>query len=194
MHLRLEMSTHTHTHTHAHAHAHACTHTHARTRTRTHTGITPMLQIIQAILKDSEDTTRVSLLFANQTEDDILVRDELEAMAEGSDQFSLWYTLDRPPEGTCTRTLYMNYQVWCVFTCIVSFFLPSPYLNYIVCYTHTHTRMHARTRTHTHTHTHTHHTHTRTHTHTHTHAHAHTHTHTHTHTHARLELQFRFHQ
>ena len=29
-------------------------------------GITPMLQIIKAILKDSKDTTRVSLLFANQ--------------------------------------------------------------------------------------------------------------------------------
>lgn len=30
------------------------------------TGITPMLQIIMAILKDPEDHTRVSLLFANQ--------------------------------------------------------------------------------------------------------------------------------
>ena len=30
------------------------------------TGITPMLQIIKAVLKDSEDTTTVSLLFANQ--------------------------------------------------------------------------------------------------------------------------------
>ena len=30
------------------------------------TGITPMLQIIRAILKDEEDDTQVSLLFANQ--------------------------------------------------------------------------------------------------------------------------------
>ena len=59
-----------------------------------------MLQIIQAILKDPEDNTRVSLLFANQTVDDILVRDELETMAESSEQFTLWYTLDRPPDGT----------------------------------------------------------------------------------------------
>ncbi|CAI8054619.1 NADH-cytochrome b5 reductase 2, partial [Geodia barretti] len=62
------------------------------------TGITPMLQIIKAILKDPSDTTRVSLLFANQLENDILVREELEEMAEKHDQFSLWYTLDRPPE------------------------------------------------------------------------------------------------
>ena len=75
-----------------------------------------MLQIIQAILKDPEDTTRVSLLFANQTEQDILVREELEAMAKDREQFSLWYTLDRPPEGerksvpvctyTCTMVMY----------------------------------------------------------------------------------------
>ena len=58
-----------------------------------------MLQIVQAILKDQEDTTCVSLLFANQTEADILVQEELEAMAEDNEQFSLWYTLDRPPEG-----------------------------------------------------------------------------------------------
>ena len=58
-----------------------------------------MLQIVKAILKDPSDTTRVSLLFANQTEEDILVREELEEMAEKSEQFSLWYALDRPPEG-----------------------------------------------------------------------------------------------
>ena len=34
-----------------------------------------------------------------QTEQDILVREELEEMAEKSDNFSLWYTLDRPTEG-----------------------------------------------------------------------------------------------
>ena len=35
-----------------------------------------------------------------QTEDDILVREELEEVAkESSDQFKLWYTLDRPSPG-----------------------------------------------------------------------------------------------
>ncbi|EDO39808.1 predicted protein [Nematostella vectensis] len=63
------------------------------------TGITPMLQIIKAVLKDSGDHTTVSLIFANQTERDILVREELEFLAsQNSDQFKLWYTLDRPPE------------------------------------------------------------------------------------------------
>mmetsp|Transcript_23033 Transcript_23033/g.63047 ORF Transcript_23033/g.63047 Transcript_23033/m.63047 type:complete len:274 (-) Transcript_23033:567-1388(-) len=46
------------------------------------TGITPMLQVVAAILKDDTDTTTVSLLYANQTEGDILVRDILENLAE----------------------------------------------------------------------------------------------------------------
>ncbi|GBG27006.1 NADH-cytochrome b5 reductase 2 [Hondaea fermentalgiana] len=62
------------------------------------TGITPMLQIIQAILKDPEDETKLSLIFGNQTEEDILVRDLLEAEAKRHpERFRLWYTLDRPP-------------------------------------------------------------------------------------------------
>lgn len=58
-----------------------------------------MLQIIKAILKDPLDKTKVSLLFANQTEDDILVRSELEWLSKQNDSFKLWYTLDKPPEG-----------------------------------------------------------------------------------------------
>ena len=61
------------------------------------TGITPMLQVITAILKDENDDTKLSLLFANQTEDDILVRDMLEEQAnKHPDRFKIWYTLDRP--------------------------------------------------------------------------------------------------
>ncbi|XP_065836094.1 NADH-cytochrome b5 reductase 3-like [Oscarella lobularis] len=61
-------------------------------------GITPMLQIVQAILKDPYDKTEMSLIFANQTEDDILLRPELEKIAADNPNFKLWYTLDRPPE------------------------------------------------------------------------------------------------
>ena len=54
---------------------------------------------MKAILKDNDDDTKMSLLFANQTEDDILLREELEKVEkENPDQFSLWYTLDRPTE------------------------------------------------------------------------------------------------
>ena len=33
-----------------------------------------------------------------QTEEDILLREELEKMEKEHDKFSLWYTLDRPKE------------------------------------------------------------------------------------------------
>ncbi|XP_028810638.1 NADH-cytochrome b5 reductase 3 [Denticeps clupeoides] len=64
------------------------------------TGITPMLQIIQAVLKDPEDQTVCHLLFANQTEKDILLRTELEELqARHPSRFKLWFTLDRAPDG-----------------------------------------------------------------------------------------------
>lgn len=63
------------------------------------TGITPMLQIIRAIMKDPSDKTVCYLLFANQTEKDILLRPELEEIqANHPDRFHLWYTLDKVPD------------------------------------------------------------------------------------------------
>jgi len=60
-------------------------------------GITPMLQIIREVLKHEDDATKLALLYANQTEEDILLRNELDQLAsEHSDRFRVWYTLDRP--------------------------------------------------------------------------------------------------
>ncbi|CAB9497889.1 Nitrate reductase [NADH] (Fragment) [Seminavis robusta] len=64
------------------------------------TGITPMLQILHAIFRNPNDMTRVKLIYANQTEKDILVQRELEALQkEFPDRFSLHYTLDKAPDG-----------------------------------------------------------------------------------------------
>ncbi|XP_018899632.1 NADH-cytochrome b5 reductase 3 isoform X2 [Bemisia tabaci] len=64
------------------------------------TGITPMYQLVKHVLKDPEDKTKLALLFANQSENDILLRDELEKVAEEHpDVFKVWYTVDRPSEG-----------------------------------------------------------------------------------------------
>ncbi|RLN98724.1 hypothetical protein BBJ28_00009345, partial [Nothophytophthora sp. Chile5] len=59
------------------------------------TGITPMLQIVRRALQDPEDKTEFFLLFANQTEADILCRDEIDAMAAAHANVHVWYTLDR---------------------------------------------------------------------------------------------------
>lgn len=62
------------------------------------TGITPMFQIIRAICEDTRDTTEVSLVYANQTEDSIILRQELDSFARRYPKnFKVHYMLDKPP-------------------------------------------------------------------------------------------------
>ena len=76
------------------------------------TGITPMLQIVQAVIKDPNDTTQMFLLYANQTEADILVREELESIQQAHpDRLKLWYTLDRPDEGWAYSSGFVNEEM-----------------------------------------------------------------------------------
>lgn len=50
-----------------------------------------LLQVAKAILKDPEDKTQISLIYANQTPDDILLWDELDEMAAKHDNFKVHY-------------------------------------------------------------------------------------------------------
>lgn len=61
------------------------------------TGITPMYQLIKDICTNSEkDKTHMSLIFANQSEDDILLREELEEFKKNyPDQLDIWFTIDK---------------------------------------------------------------------------------------------------
>lgn len=62
------------------------------------TGITPMYQVIKHALSNPADKTKISLIFANVNEDDILLRSELEGLAkEHPDRFKLYLSLDNPP-------------------------------------------------------------------------------------------------
>ncbi|KAI6132678.1 NADH-cytochrome b5 reductase [Pisolithus croceorrhizus] len=64
------------------------------------TGITPMLQIIRAALKNPADRTRLSLIYANVNVEDILLKKELDDLvAAYPDRFSVYYVLNNPPEG-----------------------------------------------------------------------------------------------
>lgn len=61
-------------------------------------GITPMLQIIKAILKNPDDLTSIRLLYANRSVDDILLREELESIRDAyPHRVKIWYTLDVAP-------------------------------------------------------------------------------------------------
>src|SRR5271169_3032223 len=60
------------------------------------TGITPMLQIIRTILKNPEDHTKVTLIYANVTTDDILLKEDLESFASRyPDQFKLFFVVEK---------------------------------------------------------------------------------------------------
>ncbi|KAJ3364697.1 NADH-cytochrome b5 reductase [Allomyces javanicus] len=64
------------------------------------TGITPMFQVIQAVLANPEDNTQLRLIFANVNEEDILMKAELDALvAAHPDQFAVYYVLNNPPAG-----------------------------------------------------------------------------------------------
>ncbi|XP_020231554.1 NADH-cytochrome b5 reductase-like protein [Cajanus cajan] len=60
------------------------------------TGITPMLQIIEAILKNPDDKTQISLLYANVSPDDILLKQKLDVLATSHPNLKIFYTVDNP--------------------------------------------------------------------------------------------------
>lgn len=74
------------------------------------TGITPMLQLVREILTRAKEThLKIALLFANQTENDILLRDELDALAaEYPDNFKVWYTVDTASDSWKYGTGFVN--------------------------------------------------------------------------------------
>lgn len=61
------------------------------------TGITPMWQVIQAIAANPADKTKVTLLFSNVTEKDILLREQFDKLSrERPDQFKIQYVIEKP--------------------------------------------------------------------------------------------------
>ncbi|EFO18282.1 diaphorase [Loa loa] len=75
-------------------------------------GITPMLQIILAIVKVPEDPTKVSLIFANKDEADILLRDELDRLAaDHPTKFRVWYTVDQAKPDWIYSTGFVNAEM-----------------------------------------------------------------------------------
>ncbi|KAF8567559.1 hypothetical protein P879_05997 [Paragonimus westermani] len=75
-------------------------------------GITPMYQLINYILNDEKDCTKLALLFANKTEKDIILRDELEAFqSKYPQQLRVWYTVNEAPEHWAYSTGFVNEQM-----------------------------------------------------------------------------------
>ncbi|KAE9367505.1 ferredoxin reductase-like protein [Stipitochalara longipes BDJ] len=65
------------------------------------TGITPMLQIIRAVIRGrpTGDKTEIDLIFANVNKEDILLKEDLDQLAKEDKGFRIHYVLNNPPEG-----------------------------------------------------------------------------------------------
>jgi cytochrome-b5 reductase len=62
------------------------------------TGITPMYQLARAIFSNPNDKTKVTLVFGNISEEDILLKREFEDLENTYPQrFRAFYLLDKPP-------------------------------------------------------------------------------------------------
>ncbi|KAJ3332012.1 hypothetical protein HDU76_001574 [Blyttiomyces sp. JEL0837] len=63
------------------------------------TGITPMLQVIQRVFSNPSDKTKLTLIFANVTKEDIILKEYWDSLEkEHKGQFEVFYTLDKPTD------------------------------------------------------------------------------------------------
>ncbi|GJQ13715.1 hypothetical protein GpartN1_g5506.t1 [Galdieria partita] len=73
------------------------------------TGITPMFQLIDAILNDPLERTQISLIYANHTEQDIIFRNKLESLAsQFPTRLKLYFVLNQPPSSWSQGVGFIN--------------------------------------------------------------------------------------
>lgn len=71
------------------------------------TGITPLYQIIHEVLKDQKDNTKITLLYGSKTNDDILLKSELDKLVEKyPNQFNVKYFVD---QGESTKDVTVGF-------------------------------------------------------------------------------------
>lgn len=72
-------------------------------------GITPLYQILEYALADKTNKTKFKLLFANVTEQDILLRETFDAWKKQfPDKFDVVYVLDKPPKNWSGPSGYIS--------------------------------------------------------------------------------------
>lgn len=76
------------------------------------TGITPMYQLCRAIFANPADKTKVTLLFGNIAEEDILLKQELVELENKYPQrFRAFYTLDKAPKSWAGTTGFITQEL-----------------------------------------------------------------------------------
>lgn len=73
------------------------------------TGVTPMYQVIRAVCEDKTDSTSISLIYANNNEEDILLRAQLDDWAKKfPNKFNVTYVLVNPPASGTYETGFVT--------------------------------------------------------------------------------------
>eukprot|EP00981_Chlorochromonas_danica_P001080 scaffold246_cov181-Ochromonas_danica.AAC.14 len=76
------------------------------------TGLTPNLQVLKEILRNPEDRTQVHLVFANNSEEDILLKDVLDEIARThSDRVKVTYVVSSPRGDWQGHRGYINAEI-----------------------------------------------------------------------------------
>jgi cytochrome-b5 reductase len=83
------------------------------------TGITPMYQVIRAILDNPKDKTQINLIYANNERRDILLANELTELQKAFPNFQCHLTLLKVPKRWLGGIGYVN-------RCMVESFMPRP--------------------------------------------------------------------
>ncbi|KAJ3000643.1 NADH-cytochrome b5 reductase [Globomyces sp. JEL0801] len=83
-------------------------------------GLTPMIQVIQRVISDPSDHTKLTLVFANETEEDILLKKYLDNVAETfPDKLKVHYVVTKPGKGWTQSSGFVNES-------IIKNFMPGP--------------------------------------------------------------------
>ncbi|PYI02769.1 ferredoxin reductase-like protein [Aspergillus sclerotiicarbonarius CBS 121057] len=75
-------------------------------------GITPIYQLIRGVLKNPQDKTKMTLVFGVNSEEDLLLKEELDRYAtEFPDRFDYRYTVSHPKENSSYGKGYINEEL-----------------------------------------------------------------------------------
>lgn len=74
-------------------------------------GITPLWQLVQAVTRNKDDKTKVTLIYANNTEEDILLRERFDQIAKEDPRFNVVYGVTKPSKGWTGFTGFVTEEV-----------------------------------------------------------------------------------
>ncbi|XP_020678898.1 nitrate reductase [NAD(P)H] [Dendrobium catenatum] len=73
------------------------------------TGITPVYQVIRAVMREEEGVEMMHLVYASRSEDEVLMREELDGWArEKPERFKVWYVVSKVTEGVLRENIPMG--------------------------------------------------------------------------------------